>query len=597
MPENPKTQEQLAAENADLRAQLGEAEETLRAIRDGEVDALFVAGEGDGHLFTLKGADQPYRTLIEEMSEGALTMTAEGVILYANRRFAEMLKMPLTKVIGATIHTWIAPGSQQILPSLLGKGADKKRHEQLTLIASDGTQVPVYFSLSNLLIDGMPDAYCLVATDLTEQKHSEAIAVSEKWTQELLAAANQSRRELLSVIEDQKQTDVALNLANQSISHANRALATLSSVNRTLVHATGEEELLQAVCQAIVEQRGYRMAWVGYVQHDESQSIKIMASAGHDEGYLDTMQVTWAETEYGMGPSGRAIRSGAAQVCQDIVSDPFYLPWRDAALKRGYAASIALPLTNDEVFGVLNVYAAEANAFAPTEVDLLEQMAGDLTFGVHALRMRQERDLALVKNQEQVVQLQDSLEDTMRAIASIVEMRDPYTAGHQSRVADLAEAIARQMGLSREQAHAIHLAGTVHDLGKIQIPAEILSKPGKISDIEFSFIKTHAQAGYDILKDINFPWPIAQMVLQHHERLDGSGYPQGLKGEAILLEARILSVADVVEAICSHRPYRPGLGIEVALAEITKQRGTHYDSQVVDACLAVFREQHYSFKS
>ena len=184
----------------------------------------------------------------------------------------------------------------------------------------------------------------------------------------------------------------------------------------------------------------------------------------------------------------------------------------------------------------------------------------------------------------------------MRAIASIVEMRDPYTAGHQARVADLAAAIARQMELPDEQVHGIHLAGTVHDLGKINIPAEILSKPGKITEIEHSLIKIHPQAGYDILKDINFPWPIAQMVLQHHERLDGSGYPQELRGEAILLGARILSVADVVEAMSSHRPYRAGLGVDVALEEITKQRGIHFDANVVDACLALFREQGYSFK-
>lgn len=186
------------------------------------------------------------------------------------------------------------------------------------------------------------------------------------------------------------------------------------------------------------------------------------------------------------------------------------------------------------------------------------------------------------------------MNDTVRAIATIVEMRDPYTAGHQVRVANLAAAIAKQMELPDEQVHAIHLAGTVHDLGKVQNPAEILSKPGKITDIEFSMIKIHPQAGYDILKDIDFPWPIAQMVLQHHERLDGPGYPQGLKGDEILLEARIMTVADVVEAISAHRPYRPGLGLEVALAEITKNRGTFYDPQVVDACVTLFREKGYS---
>ena len=152
------------------------------------------------------------------------------------------------------------------------------------------------------------------------------------------------------------------------------------------------------------------------------------------------------------------------------------------------------------------------NAFSAAEVDLLEEMAGDLAFGVRTLHTRHERDMALEQSQRYLVQLQDSLEDTVRTIASIVELRDPYTAGHQARVAELAAAIAGQMGLPDEQAQAIHLASTVHDLGKIKIPAEILSKPGQLSDIEFRFIQTHPQAGFDILKDINFPWPIAQMV-------------------------------------------------------------------------------------
>ena len=412
-------------------------------------------------------------------------------------------------------------------------------------------------------------------------------------------------------------------------------------MNHNLVHASSEDVLLQAICKTIVEQRGYRLAWVGYAQHDESKSIKIMAISDPDEDYPEVILPTWAESELGMGPSGRAIRSGATQVCQDIANDPLYRPWRDEALKRGYAASIAMPLLNEgnTVIGNLTVYATEVNAFTPAEIDLLEEMVGNLAFGVLTLHTRHERDLALIQNKEQLVQLvfqneekekraaelaiankelvfqneekekraaeltiankelQDSLEDTVRAIATIGEMRDPYTSGHQVRVADLAAAIAKQLGLHDEQVHAIHLAGMVHDLGKIKIPVDILSKPGRITDIEFSLIKVHPQAGYDILKGIDFPWPIAQMVLQHHERLDGSGYPQGLKGDDILLEARILSVADVVEAMSSHRPYRPGLGIEVALAEITKQRGIYFDPQVVDVCLALFREQHYSFKS
>jgi HD-GYP domain-containing protein (c-di-GMP phosphodiesterase class II) len=153
------------------------------------------------------------------------------------------------------------------------------------------------------------------------------------------------------------------------------------------------------------------------------------------------------------------------------------------------------------------------------------------------------------------------------------------------------------MGLPEEQMQAIHLAGLVHDMGKIRIPAEILSKPGRQNEIEYRLIMMHPQAGYDILKEIDFSWPIAEMVLQHHERMDGSGYPQGLTGEGILPGARILIVADVVEAMSSHRPYRPGLGIEAALDEITSSRGTRYDAQVVDACVALFREEGYVFNN
>ena len=387
--------------------------------------------------------------------------------------------------------------------------------------------------------------------------------------------------------------------AEAEIAHTNRALATVSAVNRQLVYAADENELLQAICKAIVERRGYRMASVGYAQQDTHKTIKIMAYDGHDDGYLKAAQLSWAENEHGMGPSGRAIRSGTTHLCQDIANDPHYLPWRDLALQHGYAASIALPLADSDgkVFGILTVYAEEVNAFSPTEVDLLEEMAGDLAFGVRTLHTRHERDLALEQNQKYLAQLQGSLEDTVRAISSIVEMRDPYTAGHQSRVADLAAAIARKMSLADEQVQAIHLASIVHDLGKIKIPAEILSKPGQLNDIEYRFIKTHPQAGYDILKGINFIWPIAQMVLQHHERIDGSGYPQGLKADAIALEARILSVADVVEAMSSHRPYRPALGTEAALEEITRQRGIYFDPQAVDACLTLFRDKEFSFKA
>jgi PAS domain S-box-containing protein len=190
--------------------------------------------------------------------------------------------------------------------------------------------------------------------------------------------------------------------------------------------------------------------------------------------------------------------------------------------------------------------------------------------------------------------MRKALGATVQSISMIVEMKDPYTAGHQQRVSDLARAISTEMGLSADQRDFIRTASAIHDIGKISIPAEILSKSTKLTDMEFNLIKTHAQSGHDILKDIEFPWPVADVVLQHHERMDGSGYPQGLKGNDIFLEARIMAVADVVEAMASHRPYRPSLGIDCALDEISRNKGILYDADVVDACLKLFQEKGYT---
>jgi PAS domain S-box-containing protein/putative nucleotidyltransferase with HDIG domain len=191
--------------------------------------------------------------------------------------------------------------------------------------------------------------------------------------------------------------------------------------------------------------------------------------------------------------------------------------------------------------------------------------------------------------------LRKALEETVNALSSAVETRDPYTAGHQQRVANLASAIARAMNLSEAQVEGIRMAGVVHDVGKIRVPAEILSKPGAIDEIDFSIIKSHPQIGFNILRKIEFPYLVGQIILQHHERLNGSGYPVGLSGEKILLEARILAVADVVEAMASHRPYRPALGVGKALKEISRNKGVLYDPKVVDSCLKLFQKKKFRF--
>lgn len=367
------------------------------------------------------------------------------------------------------------------------------------------------------------------------------------------------------------------------------AIATLSRGMKVVAHAVSEPELLQEMCRVVVEGNEYLMAWVGAVENDAGRSVKPVAWAGEVGTYLENARITWADEPRGRGPTGRAVRTGKPQVTQDVRADPRMAPWLEEATRRGFASSVALPLKDEGgVFAVLMIYAGERDFFDAEALKLLQQLADSLAFGIRVLRDRAEREKATQR-------WEASLQGTVSAIASTVEMRDLYTAGHQQRVARLAAAIARELNLPESRIQGLYLAGVIHDVGKITVPAEILSKPAKLSEPEYQLVQTHAQAGRDIIKDIDFPWPLAAIVVQHHERHDGSGYPQGLSGEAILLEARILGVADVVDAMMSHRPYRPALGVEVALAEIENGMGRLYDPAVADSCLTLFREKGFGF--
>jgi PAS domain S-box-containing protein/putative nucleotidyltransferase with HDIG domain len=379
--------------------------------------------------------------------------------------------------------------------------------------------------------------------------------------------------------------------AEHALRRLNRTLRTLSRGNEALVRAAGEPELLDDMCRVIVETGGYRMAWVGVPQQDAAKSVTPVAWAGIGaEFFEDPPLHSWAGESEGGCVCGRALNSGQAQTSQDLLKDPAMTLWRARFARHGISACAAFPLRNSTGgFAVLTIYAAEADAFDTDELKLLQELANDLAFGIRSLREHTARE-AMDKR------WRASLEATIGAIASTVEMRDPYTAGHQLRVARLAVAMARELHLPDEQIEGLYLAGIVHDVGKIDIPAEILSKPGKLSRLQYQLIQAHAQAGYDIVKGVDFPWPIADMVRQHHERLDGSGYPQGLKAEAILPEAKILAVADVVESMMSQRPYRAALGIEAALAEIEQGKGRLYDPAAVEACTVLFRHNGFSFE-
>ncbi len=265
-------------------------------------------------------------------------------------------------------------------------------------------------------------------------------------------------------------------------------------------------------------------------------------------------------------------------------------------VKAHYKADVILMTGFVEDFNYEDIVEQGASDFIQKPVRILEFVAR-LKRVLSERSARAELNTALDDVKLNFDKLRRAMDGIVQAISVVVEMRDPYTAGHQQRVAQLSCAIARSMGLSEDDVYALHMASVIHDLGKITIPAEILSKPGQLSALEYELIKNHVQAGYDILRQVDFPWPLAVIVLQHHERMDGSGYPNGLNGDEILLPARILSVADVFETIASHRPYRPSLGLQRALDEIRDNRGTLYDREVADVCLDLIENHQFQFSS
>ncbi|HVB47393.1 MAG TPA: PAS domain S-box protein [Burkholderiales bacterium] len=380
----------------------------------------------------------------------------------------------------------------------------------------------------------------------------------------------------------------------EQLKRLNWALRALGQSNSALVHASSEEELFRRCCEAITSAGGYPLAWIGISRDDPERSVQIVAAAGHALSYMEGFKVSWGEGPLGEGPVGTAIRTATTQVIEDFAASPTFAPWRERARASGLASAIALPIVAEGAApGILTIYGQEVNAFGTAEIALFEELASDIGYGVAARRTRVAYDEAVTERAEQAQRLRATFESAIAALAATVEQRDPYTAGHQRRVAELATAIGRELGLDEHRLDGLRVASTIHDIGKIYVPAEILARPGRLSAAEFAIVKNHAQVGYDIVKGVDFPWPVADTIRQHHERLDGSGYPQGLKGEKIILEARILAVADVVEAIASHRPYRPAVGIEPGLQHIAAEAGRLYDPEVVAACVRLFNDKRF----
>ncbi len=363
---------------------------------------------------------------------------------------------------------------------------------------------------------------------------------------------------------------------------------TLSECNQAIVRSADPAELFARVCRTTVEAGGADIAWIGMVD-DETGLIHPMSWAGADARNLlsERASVLAAGTSERVAqPRTDAHGTLSMANVQDLdQGDPLR-----AFHERWSVQDVAeVPILRDgSVIGTLNLYAKRSGSFDGHARSLFVEMAGDIAFALGHLDQQQ----ALLR---QVEQTEKSLSGTVEVASSLSEMRDPYTAGHQRNVGDLAAAIGEVLGLDADRIVGLRVAGRLHDIGKIVIPAEILTRPSRLTGPEWEIVKAHAQLGHDVLSAAPFPWPVAQIALQHHERLDGSGYPRGLAGDEILLEARITSVADVFEAMSAHRPYRPALGVDRALAELQDGAGTRYDADAVAACVLLLRERGFHF--
>jgi PAS domain S-box-containing protein/putative nucleotidyltransferase with HDIG domain len=495
----------------------------------------------------LQGAAVKWQTTFDAIGDAVCLVDRESRVLQCNQAMADLVAKPFSEIVGRrcgeVVH--LTTGIMSDCP--VDQMVMSRNREIQTLSLGDRW----FHAVADPILDkdGEVSGGVLIIADISRYKRAEA-----------------------------------------KIRDLNTLLTAIKNVNEALLRVKNEKELFQQTCNLLAEIPYVTFTWIGLVQPD-SLELKPVAWAGNENEYLSNLQLTWDGSPYGNGVAGTYFKTGQLALVGDIGTNQRALPWCQEAQQREYASFLGVPLIYEkETFGNLNVYSKKNQAFGKEEVEFLNQVAGDIAVGIRSLRLEQDLVQSLIKFQVMMGQ-------TVEAIASMAEMRDPYTAGHQRGVTRLACALARKMGLAGDRIEGIRVAGFLHDIGKIVVPAEILNKPGKISEYEMNIIRVHPQAGYDILKKIDFPWPVAQIVLQHHERLNGSGYPSGLTGTDILPEAKILAVADVVEAMAAHRPYRPTLGIDKALDEIDKNKGTLYDPEVVDACLNLHGEKDFSFET
>jgi len=500
-------------------------------------------------------------SIVQSMAEGIVVEDTEGAFSFVNPAAVAILGYSPEELLGQHWTAIIPPDQHPIVHAVSERRMrGEAGHYELELVRKDGRRLSALVSGSPRFEEGRFAGTLAVFTNITKRKRAER----------LLQALNQ----------------------------AARAMGKAMTPEEIFIAVAGELKGLGLLCTVLLTDESQKRLFPKYLSY-EAKLIKAAEKLVGLKAEDLPIPVETVEVYRKVIRERKTVFvENAEEVVRQLLPGPTKRLAGQIAKMLKVSKSIDAPLiAEDEVIGLLLV---QSDDLAEDDVPAITAFAHQMAAAWRKATLLQdlEQSLAEVEQaQEELLctteALRKTLEATIQAMAMTVETRDPYTAGHQRQVANLARAIATEMDLPKEQIEGILMAATIHDIGKITVPTDILNKPTKLSEHEFGIVQDHPKVGYNMLKTIEFPWPIAQVILQHHERMDGSGYPQGLSGEEIILEARVLAVADVVEAMASHRPYRPARGIDEGLAEISQNKGTLYDPEVVDVCLKLFTEKGF----
>ncbi len=371
-----------------------------------------------------------------------------------------------------------------------------------------------------------------------------------------------------------------------SAKRATMALSVINDIDDRIMGCTDVTSIFYHACNRLAQCPNFNLVWVGIPNEGPDKTIDIVASAGPATAYLEGDHIGWGAQTTGINLTRLAVRSHKIQKLNNRIDTS----WYERVAPYGIRSTLAVPImVSGRVVAVLRVYSTKKNDFQKFELSMFSMLAKHLAYTFRSVDGISEIHRTISERDKLQYKLENVLLGTVSSLSRTIEKRDPYTAGHQQSVARISVAIGKKIGLSEERLNVLRLGALIHDIGKVGVPADILTKPTSLSPAEYTIIQEHTTAGYDILEKLDYE-PIKRIVIEHHERLDGSGYPKGLTKDDILLESRIVSVADVIDSVTCHRPYRPALGIQKAREIIRKGNGHHFDPEVVKAFEELYRE-------